>query len=69
MRCRHGWPEQASVAKALAREGEMNGFFEPDRVAMIYTADHLDDARAVGGSTSLAVYGAYVLAAELARAG
>jgi 2-polyprenyl-6-methoxyphenol hydroxylase-like FAD-dependent oxidoreductase len=135
-----------SVPKALAREGEMNGYFEPDRVAMIYTADHLDDARAVfmfrpstpldydhrdvarqrnqlreafagihadvdswlsevddtpafyfdaitqlqmtswsrgrvtlvgdagycpgpavGGSTSLAVYGAYVLAAELAR--
>jgi 2-polyprenyl-6-methoxyphenol hydroxylase-like FAD-dependent oxidoreductase len=36
-----------SVPKSLAREGEMNGFFEPDRVAMIYTADHLDDARAV----------------------
>jgi 2-polyprenyl-6-methoxyphenol hydroxylase-like FAD-dependent oxidoreductase len=34
-----------SVPKALAREGEMNGYFEPDRVAMIYTADHLDDAR------------------------
>jgi 2-polyprenyl-6-methoxyphenol hydroxylase-like FAD-dependent oxidoreductase len=25
----------------------MNGYFEPDRVAMVYTADHLDDARAV----------------------
>jgi 2-polyprenyl-6-methoxyphenol hydroxylase-like FAD-dependent oxidoreductase len=36
-----------SVPKSLAREGEMSGYFEPDRVAMIYTADHLDDARAV----------------------
>lgn len=36
-----------SVPKSLARDGEMNGYFEPDRVAMIYTADHLDDARAV----------------------
>ncbi len=137
-----------SVPKSLAREGEMTGYFEPDRVAMVYTADHLEDARAVflfrtampldydhrdvprqqrqlrdafagvsvevdrwlaeiertptfyfdaitqlemaewsrgrvtlvgdagycpgpavGGSTSLAVYGAYVLAGELARAG
>jgi 2-polyprenyl-6-methoxyphenol hydroxylase-like FAD-dependent oxidoreductase len=137
-----------SVPKSLARDGEMSGYFEPDRVAMIYTADHLDDARAVfifrprysltfdhrdaplqrrqlrdafigmaaevdrwiaeldrtptfyfdaitqlemtswsrgrvtlvgdagycpgpavGGSTSLAVYGAYVLATELTRAG
>ena len=143
-----GYLGVVSVPKALAREGEMNGYFEPDRVAMIYTADHLDDARAVfifrpttpldydhrdvarqrgqlreaftgihadvdswlaeldrtpafyfdaitqlqltswsrgrvtlvgdagycpgpavGGSTSLAAYGAYVLAAELARAG
>jgi 2-polyprenyl-6-methoxyphenol hydroxylase-like FAD-dependent oxidoreductase len=141
-----GYLAVISVPKALAREGEMDGYFEPDRVAMIYTADHLDDARAVfifrprqpldydhrdvprqrqqlddaftglapevdtwlaerdrtpafyfdaitqlelnswsrdrvtlvgdagycpgpavGGSTSLAVYGAYVLAAELAR--
>lgn len=36
-----------SVPKSLARDGEMIGYFEPDRVAMIYTADHLDDARAV----------------------
>jgi 2-polyprenyl-6-methoxyphenol hydroxylase-like FAD-dependent oxidoreductase len=36
-----------SVPKSLARDGEMNGYFEPDRVAMVYTADHLDDARAV----------------------
>ncbi|WP_319449538.1 MULTISPECIES: FAD-dependent monooxygenase [unclassified Mycobacterium] len=143
-----GYLSVVSVPKALAREGEMNGFFAPNRVAMIYTADHLDDARAVfmfrpeqpldydhrdvagqrnqlraaftgmhadvdtwlaevdntpafyfdaitqlqmtswsrgrvtlvgdagycpgpavGGSTSLAVYGAYVLAAELARSG
>jgi 2-polyprenyl-6-methoxyphenol hydroxylase-like FAD-dependent oxidoreductase len=137
-----------SVPKSLAPEGEMNAYYEPNRIAMIYTADHLDDARAVfvfrpnlpldydyrdtqrqrsqlraafssmgaevdrwldevdrtpafyfdavtqlemtswsrgrvtlvgdagycpgpavGGSTSLAVYGAYVLAAEIARAG
>ena len=25
----------------------MTGYFEPDRIAMVYTADHLDDARAV----------------------
>ena len=25
----------------------IDGYFEPDRVAMVYTADHLDDARAV----------------------
>jgi 2-polyprenyl-6-methoxyphenol hydroxylase-like FAD-dependent oxidoreductase len=35
------------VPKSLARDGEMDGYFEPDRVAMVYTADHLDDARAV----------------------
>jgi 2-polyprenyl-6-methoxyphenol hydroxylase-like FAD-dependent oxidoreductase len=137
-----------SVPKSFARQGEMNSFFEPDRVAMIYTAEHLDDGRAlfmfrprqplaydhrdvprqqaqlrgtfsgmsaevdrwlqelegtptfyfdaitqlelttwsrgrvtlvgdagycpgpaVGGSTSLAVYGAYVLATEITRAG
>jgi 2-polyprenyl-6-methoxyphenol hydroxylase-like FAD-dependent oxidoreductase len=143
-----GYLSVVSVPKSLAREGEMEGYFEPDRVAMVYTADHLDDARAVfifrpkyaldydhrdtarqknqlrgafgaisaqvdswlqevertpafyfdaitqleltswsrgrvtlvgdagycpgpavGGSTSLAVYGAYVLAGEIARAG
>jgi 2-polyprenyl-6-methoxyphenol hydroxylase-like FAD-dependent oxidoreductase len=143
-----GYLAVVSVPKTLAREAEMNGYVEPNRVAMIYTADHLDDARAVfmfrpekpldydhrdvarqhvqlreaftgvhaevdtwlaevestpafyfdaitqlqmtswsrgrvtlvgdagycpgpavGGSTSLAVYGAYVLAAELTRAG
>lgn len=143
-----GYLSVVSVPKSLARSGEMTGYFEPDRVAMVYTAEHLDDARAVfifrptsaldfdhrdvtrqkeqlsaafadtsaevdtwldelgrtptfyfdaitqlemagwsrdrvtlvgdagycpgpavGGSTSLAVYGAYVLACELARAG
>ena len=142
-----GYLAVVSVPKSFAREGEMTGYYEPNRVAMIYTADHLDDARAVfifrpqalafdhrdterqqrqlrsafanmsdevdtwlaevdrtpafyfdaitqlemtnwsrgrvtlvgdagycpgpavGGSTSLAVYGAYVLAGELARAG
>jgi 2-polyprenyl-6-methoxyphenol hydroxylase-like FAD-dependent oxidoreductase len=142
-----GYLAVVSVPKSFAREGEMTGYYEPNRVAMIYTADHLEDARAVfifrpraleydhrdvarqkrqlaesfagvsgevdswlaevertpafyfdaitqlemtswsagrvtlvgdagycpgpavGGSTSLAVYGAYVLAGELARAG
>jgi 2-polyprenyl-6-methoxyphenol hydroxylase-like FAD-dependent oxidoreductase len=36
-----------SVPKSLARDGLMNSYFEPRRVAMVYTADHLDDARAV----------------------
>lgn len=143
-----GYLSVVSVPKALAHEHEMVGYFDPGRVAMVYTADHLDDARAVflfrpqqpidydhraverqkeqlrdafvgvsaevdrwlaelqrtptfyfdaitqlemstwsrgrvtlvgdagycpgpavGGSTSLAVYGAYVLAGEIARAG
>lgn len=143
-----GYISVVSVPKSLARDGLMISYFEPRRVAMLYTADHLDDARAVfifrpehpldfdhrdearqrnqlraaftgmapevdawlaeldrtptfyfdaitqlestswsrgrvtlvgdagycpgpavGGSTSLAVYGAYVLAGELARAG
>ncbi|OAN42522.1 FAD-dependent monooxygenase [Mycolicibacterium iranicum] len=42
-----GYLSVLSVPKALAHEGEMVGYFEPDRVAMVYTADHLDDARAV----------------------
>jgi 2-polyprenyl-6-methoxyphenol hydroxylase-like FAD-dependent oxidoreductase len=42
-----GYLSVVSVPKALARDGEMNGYFEPNRVSMIYTADHLDDARAV----------------------
>lgn len=36
-----------SVPKALARDGVMTGYLDVDRTAMIYTADHLDDARAV----------------------
>lgn len=143
-----GYLSVVSVPRSLARDGEMCGYFAPDRIAMVYTADHLDDARAVflfrpdspldydyrdvagqkshlrrafsgmsaqadrwleelertpsfyfdaitqlemptwsrgrvtlvgdagycpgpavGGSTSLAVYGAYVLACELARTG
>jgi 2-polyprenyl-6-methoxyphenol hydroxylase-like FAD-dependent oxidoreductase len=42
-----GYLAVVSVPKSLAREGEMTGYFEPGRVAMVYTADHLDDARAV----------------------
>lgn len=42
-----GYLAVLSVPKSLAQEGEMVGYFEPDRVAMVYTADHLDDARAV----------------------
>ncbi|MUL85782.1 MULTISPECIES: FAD-dependent monooxygenase [unclassified Mycolicibacterium] len=143
-----GYLSVVSTPKDFARQREMTGYYEPGRVAMIYTADHLDDARAVfifrrdhpldydyrdsarqqaqlraafagtsaevdrwldevprsptfyfdaitqlematwsrgrvtlvgdagycpgpavGGSTSLAVYGAYVLAAEMVRAG
>lgn len=36
-----------SVPKALARDGELSGFVDVERMAMIYTADHLEDARAV----------------------
>ncbi|MBO0680228.1 FAD-dependent monooxygenase [Mycolicibacterium sp. S2-37] len=36
-----------SVPKTFARNGESTGFIDVDRMAMIYTADHLDDARAV----------------------
>jgi len=36
-----------SVPKSLAREGESTCILDVDRLAMIYTADHLDDARAV----------------------
>lgn len=143
-----GYLSVVSVPKDLARDGEMTAYFKPGHMAGIYTADHLDDARAVfifrpsrpldydyrdaerqkaqlraafehmspevdrwldevprtptfyfdaitqlemttwsrgrvtlvgdagycpgpavGGSTSLAVYGAYVLAAEMVRAG
>ncbi|CRZ18774.1 FAD-dependent monooxygenase [Mycolicibacterium neworleansense] len=143
-----GYLSVVSVPKDLAQDGEMTGYFKPGHMAGLYTADHLDDARAVfifrptepldydyrdvdrqktqlraafermgsevdrwldevprtptfyfdaitqlemttwsrgrvtlvgdagycpgpavGGSTSLAVYGAYVLAAEMVRAG
>lgn len=143
-----GYLSVVSVPKALAYQQQMAGYFAPGRIAMVYTAEHLDDARAVflfrpeqpldydhrdvarqqrqlcsafaelapevdmwlsevertptfyfdaitqlqmdtwsrgrvtlvgdagycpgpavGGSTSLAVYGAYVLATEMARAG
>jgi 2-polyprenyl-6-methoxyphenol hydroxylase-like FAD-dependent oxidoreductase len=36
-----------SVPKSLACDGVSTGFVDVDRLAMIYTADHLDDARAV----------------------
>ncbi|MGJ6122163.1 FAD-dependent monooxygenase [Mycolicibacterium sp. Y3] len=42
-----GYLSVVSVPKSFAREGEMTGYYEPNRVAMVYTADHLDDARAV----------------------
>lgn len=42
-----GYLSVVSVPKALAVEGDMTGYYAPDRVAMVYTADHLDDARAV----------------------
>ncbi|MDF3340141.1 FAD-dependent monooxygenase [Mycolicibacterium septicum] len=143
-----GYLSVVSVPKGMACDGEMTAYFKPGHMAGIYTADHLDDARAVyifrpgrpldydyrdaerqkaqlraafehmspevdrwldevprtptfyfdaitqlemttwsrgrvtlvgdagycpgpavGGSTSLAVYGAYVLAAEMVRAG
>lgn len=36
-----------SVPKHVAHDGDLTGYYEPNRVAMVYTADHLDDARAV----------------------
>jgi 2-polyprenyl-6-methoxyphenol hydroxylase-like FAD-dependent oxidoreductase len=42
-----GYLSVVSVPKSFAVEGEMNGYFATDRIAMVYTADHLDDARAV----------------------
>lgn len=36
-----------SVPKTLARDGESTGFIDVGRTAVVYTADHLDDARAV----------------------
>lgn len=42
-----GYLAVASVPKSLAHDQEMTGMYEPRRMAMVYTADHLDDARAV----------------------
>jgi 2-polyprenyl-6-methoxyphenol hydroxylase-like FAD-dependent oxidoreductase len=42
-----GYLAVLSVPKSFAREGDMFGYLAVNRMAMIYTADHLDDARAV----------------------
>ncbi|WP_018602076.1 FAD-dependent monooxygenase [Mycobacterium sp. 155] len=42
-----GYLSVVSVPKSSARHNEMTGYYEPGRVAMVYTANHLDDARAV----------------------
>jgi 2-polyprenyl-6-methoxyphenol hydroxylase-like FAD-dependent oxidoreductase len=42
-----GYLAVLSVPKELAREGEMTNFLDTKRWSAIYTADHLDDARAV----------------------
>jgi 2-polyprenyl-6-methoxyphenol hydroxylase-like FAD-dependent oxidoreductase len=42
-----GYLAVVSVPKTFACEGEATGIVGPNRWAMIYTADHLDDARAV----------------------
>jgi len=42
-----GYLAVLSVPKSFARDGEMTNFLDTKRWAMIYTADHLDDARAV----------------------
>ncbi|ULE35686.1 FAD-dependent monooxygenase [Mycobacterium sp. IDR2000157661] len=42
-----GYLSVVSVPRSFAREGVGNSYFEPDRMAMVYTARHLDDARAV----------------------
>ena len=42
-----GYLAVLSVPKDFAREGESTGFLDAHRLTMIYTADHLDDARAV----------------------
>jgi 2-polyprenyl-6-methoxyphenol hydroxylase-like FAD-dependent oxidoreductase len=36
-----------SVPKSFARDGEMTAIIDANRYAMVYTADHLEDARAV----------------------
>lgn len=42
-----GYLAVLSVPKTLAREGELTGVLDVGKQAMVYTADHLDDARAV----------------------
>lgn len=42
-----GYLSVLSVPKSLACDGESAGYLDVDRLAMIYTANHLDDARAV----------------------
>jgi 2-polyprenyl-6-methoxyphenol hydroxylase-like FAD-dependent oxidoreductase len=42
-----GYLAVVSVPKDLARNGEMAGAYLPGKMAMVYTATHLDDARAV----------------------
>jgi 2-polyprenyl-6-methoxyphenol hydroxylase-like FAD-dependent oxidoreductase len=42
-----GYLAVLSLPKEFAREGESTVFFDANRWAMIYTANHLDDARAV----------------------
>ncbi|WP_445167328.1 FAD-dependent monooxygenase [Mycolicibacterium sp. Dal123E01] len=42
-----GYLSVLSMPKDFARNGEQTMFVEPNRWAMVYTADHLDDARAV----------------------
>ncbi|GAS94321.1 FAD-dependent oxidoreductase [Mycolicibacterium canariasense] len=42
-----GYLAVVSVPKSLAADGVMTGYYAPGRVALLYTADHLGDARAV----------------------
>jgi 2-polyprenyl-6-methoxyphenol hydroxylase-like FAD-dependent oxidoreductase len=42
-----GYLAVVSVPKSLAADGVMAGYYAPGRVALLYTADHLNDARAV----------------------
>jgi 2-polyprenyl-6-methoxyphenol hydroxylase-like FAD-dependent oxidoreductase len=42
-----GYLEVVSVPKMLAPKGEMSGYLAPRKMAMVYSADHLEDARAV----------------------
>ncbi|OBJ35349.1 FAD-dependent oxidoreductase [Mycolicibacterium mucogenicum] len=42
-----GYLAVVSVPKMLAPKGEMSGYLAPRKIAMVYSADHLEDARAV----------------------